>query len=231
MFMNSARDIRPDCKGCELLENLTHMHRLHDLLNKTYTTLGIGLVLFDQAGMMNYVNDQARSRLGLESGCSEFAAADLIKQHFFAEGHAKLDVAMSALYAGNITETVMITSTVCGQATVIMLERLAETCDDRCVAGIVMYLFDASRNMAVICTELARVFGLTKAETRLAEALVSGETTRAYSQAQGVSINTVYTHLKSLLSKTGVSRQAELVRLILDYSQSRLMPAHLVASD
>jgi len=227
--MNSERDLKRDCKGCELLETLTRMHRLHDLLNKTYTMLGIGLVLFDHAGITNYVNDQARRRFGLKEGYLELAAEDLIKQYFLAEDQAKLNAVVDALYAHRISETVVIGRTISEQMTVVMLERLSESCDDSCVAGVVMYLFDSSRNMGVVCGELARIFGLTKAETRLAEALASGDSTRGYSELQGVSINTVYTQLKSLLSKTGVSRQAELVRLVLEYAQSMLCADRLTS--
>lgn len=220
IHMNSARDIRPDCKGCELLETLTHMHRLHDLLNKTYTKLGVGLVLFDHAGLMSYVNDQARRRLDLAETALGLTAGDLIKQHFSPEEQGRLNAAMHALYEQAISETVMLSRTSGEQMTVVMLERFAESCDDSCVAGVVMYLFDSNRDINVVCGELARIFGLTKSEVRLAEALVGGDTTRGYSEAHGVSINTVYTHLKSLLSKTGVNRQAELVRLILEYAQT-----------
>jgi len=90
IHMNSARDIRPDCKGCELIETLTHMHRLHDLLNKTYTKLGVGLVLFDHAGVMTYVNDQARRRLDLAEAALRLTVGDLIKQHFRLKSRAGL---------------------------------------------------------------------------------------------------------------------------------------------
>lgn len=223
--MNSERDLKQDCKGCELLETLSRMHKLHDLLNKTYKTLGIGLVLFDHAGMAAYANDQARQRLGFEDESLGLVASALINQYFLVDDQPKLNALVDALYERRISETVMLSRTAAEQMTVVMLERLAESCDERCVAGVAMYLFDSNRNMNVVCGELARIFGLTKSEVRLAEALAGGDTTRGYSEAQGVSINTVYTHLKSLLSKTGVNRQAELVRLILEYAQTLPGPA------
>ncbi len=222
--MNSERDLKRDCKDCELLETLSRMHRLHDLLNKAYKTLGIGLVLFDHVGMAAYVNDQARQRLGFTDESIGLVASELVKQYFFVEDQPKLNALIDALYERRISETVMLSRTVGDHMAVVMLERLAESCDDCCVAGVAMYLFDSNRNMNVVCGELARIFGLTKSEVRLAEALAGGDTTRGYSEAQGVSINTVYTHLKSLLSKTGVNRQAELVRLILEYAQTLPAP-------
>lgn len=57
--------------------------------------------------------------------------------------------------------------------------------------------------------------GLTAAEHRLLVALVSGSSPQAYASAIHRSINTVRTHLKHLLAKTGCRRQADLVRMFI----------------
>jgi DNA-binding CsgD family transcriptional regulator len=62
---------------------------------------------------------------------------------------------------------------------------------------------------------LARLYGLSAAEARLAAALVGGKSLNGYAEARGVSRNTVRTQLKQVLAKTGVRRQAELVKLLL----------------
>lgn len=64
-------------------------------------------------------------------------------------------------------------------------------------------------------TRLARSFGLTPAELRLARHLADGGTLAAYAAEQNVSRNTARTHLSSIFQKTGVNRQADLVRLLL----------------
>lgn len=65
---------------------------------------------------------------------------------------------------------------------------------------------------------LRELFGLTPAEIRLVMALVRGQSVEEYAQNTGVSANTARTHVKRIYSKTGVSRQSELVRLLLKSS-------------
>ncbi|MGF2508686.1 helix-turn-helix transcriptional regulator, partial [Ralstonia pseudosolanacearum] len=62
---------------------------------------------------------------------------------------------------------------------------------------------------------LAALFDLTEAESRLASALVQGDTLEQYAQRRGVSIGTVRYQLKQVLSKTGTNRQSELMRKVL----------------
>ena len=63
---------------------------------------------------------------------------------------------------------------------------------------------------------LARAFGLTQAEARLAAALVAGHDLRAASERLGVSHHTARKYLQIAFSKMGVRRQADLVRRALE---------------
>lgn len=60
---------------------------------------------------------------------------------------------------------------------------------------------------------LARAYGLTPAESRLLLALSEGERLAAYAEQAGIALSTAKTHLRALFEKTGVNRQADLVRL------------------
>lgn len=61
---------------------------------------------------------------------------------------------------------------------------------------------------------LMAIFGLTPAEARCALLISDGRVPKEVAQALDVSINTVRTLLKRVFAKTGVDRQAALVRLI-----------------
>jgi DNA-binding CsgD family transcriptional regulator len=61
---------------------------------------------------------------------------------------------------------------------------------------------------------LQSLFGLTPAEAALTCALAEGKSVEDIARMNGISLNTVRTHLKNTLSKTGTSRQVELVALI-----------------
>ena len=58
-------------------------------------------------------------------------------------------------------------------------------------------------------------FGLTPAEATLALHLVAGETLRSAETKLSITYETARTHLKNIFSKTGTSRQAELVVTIV----------------
>lgn len=69
------------------------------------------------------------------------------------------------------------------------------------------------------------LFGLTQAEGRLVEGLVAGLTLDEYAQRRGVSAGTVRGQVKQVFAKTGVTRQAELVRLVLSSVAAQLAAA------
>lgn len=61
---------------------------------------------------------------------------------------------------------------------------------------------------------LRELFGLTGREAVIAADLVAGRSLSAIAAGQRIGIETVRSHLKQILAKTGTSRQAELVALI-----------------
>jgi DNA-binding CsgD family transcriptional regulator len=60
----------------------------------------------------------------------------------------------------------------------------------------------------------AATYGLTSAETRVLASLFSGRTVAETATDLGIATNTVKTHLDRIFAKTGVSRQADLMRLV-----------------
>jgi len=64
-------------------------------------------------------------------------------------------------------------------------------------------------------TRVAAMHGITRAEARLASMLADGVSLEESAAALLVSIQTVRSQLKSVFAKTGVTRQAELVALLL----------------
>ena len=67
---------------------------------------------------------------------------------------------------------------------------------------------------------LGELFELTPAEANVATLLARGLSLAQVSAAQGISQHTARAQLKSIFAKTGVSRQAELVRLVLKSAAS-----------
>lgn len=65
---------------------------------------------------------------------------------------------------------------------------------------------------------LATLFDLTPAEARVLRTIGSGTTSAGSSETLGISENTLKTHLNRIYAKTGMSRQADLVKLINEIS-------------
>jgi DNA-binding CsgD family transcriptional regulator/PAS domain-containing protein len=63
---------------------------------------------------------------------------------------------------------------------------------------------------------LTALFGLTPAEARLAVRLVNGFSLEEAAMSLGVSRNTAKSHLSAIFSKTGATRQTQLIQLILN---------------
>jgi DNA-binding CsgD family transcriptional regulator len=81
----------------------------------------------------------------------------------------------------------------------------------------VMYLRDPeSAAPRAFCEIARRMYGLTRTEAALAQNLVEGATLDEAAARLELSLNTARTYLRHMFSKTGVARQATLVRLLLN---------------
>lgn len=92
---------------------------------------------------------------------------------------------------------------------------LKGTARDRLDDGLHLVVLTESSSRNVPSVEfLKALFDLTPAEARLARELVRGSTLPEAAQAAGKSHETMRSHLKNLLRKTGTARQAELVGIL-----------------
>lgn len=80
-------------------------------------------------------------------------------------------------------------------------------------------LIDRASEPRIEPTVLRELFGLTEAETRVAEAYLTLDTVKDVARLIGISTNTVKKHLSAVYHKTGCTRQAQLVRLLMALSE------------
>ena len=81
-------------------------------------------------------------------------------------------------------------------------------------ASAMIFLNDASREVAPDASFLRETFRMSPAEVRLTERLLSGASLDEAAHTLGVTLNTVRTHLKSIFLKTGARRQSDLLRRV-----------------
>ena len=79
----------------------------------------------------------------------------------------------------------------------------------------VVFVSDPEVRQETPAALLQRLYGLTPAEARLAEAMAGGGPLKAAAERLGIGRETARSQLKQVYAKTGTHRQAELVRLLL----------------
>ena len=82
-------------------------------------------------------------------------------------------------------------------------------------AVAILYVGDPDRTVSFDYARIGKLYGLSKAESRVAALLASGYRLEQAAEMLGVAYETVRKHLKQIFSKTGTYRQAELVRMLV----------------
>ena len=81
--------------------------------------------------------------------------------------------------------------------------------------GALVLVVDPTRRGAIPAGWVEAILGLTPAESEVAVSLAGGMTIRGIAAATGRSPTTVRWHLRRICTKLGISRQVELVRLVM----------------
>ena len=88
----------------------------------------------------------------------------------------------------------------------------------RHVAALVL-IVDPSSQHRIAPALVAKTLGLTPAESQVAVWLAEGKSVNEIAIATGRSRDSIYWHLKQIYRKRHISRQADLVRLVLSITQ------------
>ena len=90
----------------------------------------------------------------------------------------------------------------------------------RCAAALV--LTPVTLPQAPPVELVQSLFDLTPAEARVARSLAAGKTVEDIATDRGTSANTIRTHVRGVLEKTGCNRQVDIVALLTAISSTRL---------
>jgi DNA-binding CsgD family transcriptional regulator len=82
-------------------------------------------------------------------------------------------------------------------------------------AAAAVFVASADGKPSLGVDAVAQAFDLTRAEAQVLELLAKGQTLAQAAAELGIAETTAKTHLMHIFSKTGVSRQADLVRLVM----------------
>lgn len=87
--------------------------------------------------------------------------------------------------------------------------------DNKRRPAVTLFLRDPDRKPQGAQEMMRKLFDLTPAESAIALLLMNGLTLEETAEESGISKNTARTHLRSIFAKTGATRQATLVRILL----------------
>ena len=195
-----------------------------------------GIIVANAAGMVLFMNRQAEAILGQNSGSDGTHASrglslerDGLRARLPRETASLRDLILRTgqTIAGNRTcpggAMSISRPGALGPLRVLVAPLPSSGRPGRCPAVV---LFVSAPELAGCpgAALLEQLLDLTPAESRLASALIGGKTVHAFAEEAGVSLNTARTHLKNVLQKTGVSRQAELIRLALTITGAWFQP-------
>lgn len=178
----------------------------------------IGVLYLDRRGMIVEANARARQLLGRRDGlrdeggflraCSALDEAKLGKLLSCVlprHGHAPVSGSLAFRRGALGPRLVM-------HATPVDAGRM--NFGARVPAALVLIL-EPGRTSAVDPDLIASTYGLTHAESLVAAALAKGESVRSIATATHRQESSVRWHVKQIHSKLGISRQADLVRMVL----------------
>jgi DNA-binding CsgD family transcriptional regulator len=181
--------------------------------------LRVGVILLDQAGAIIAMNREAHRTVALNDGLFvskeglSAASVSLKNELLAATGRAALTAQGEGSSAGGLFSIPRPSGKRPFHLAVSPIGRDAFGPGIRTPA-VIVFVTDPDQQPESLADALARIFGLTRAEARLADYLRQGETMVETAEKLGISHNTARTHLQHIYEKTGTKHQGELVRLL-----------------
>jgi len=203
--------LRPHIARAALMSARLHLERAR-AASATLAALGLAALLVDEAGkvldanplieeLQGYIRWRAFDRVSL---CDK-AADQLLREAIAGIEHGEDGNVRSFPVRRSSPLEAMVMH-------VIPIRLSARDIFDRCVAALILTPVTLPQAPPV---ELVRsLFDLTPTEARVARDLAGGKTVEDIAVDCGISPNTVRTHVRGVLQKTGRSRQADVVALL-----------------
>jgi DNA-binding CsgD family transcriptional regulator len=205
-------------RGLQAGERHKRLQSVQRIALDTLDAMPIGVVLLDGGGAMLAANRFAREVLESESGLF-MSAAGLGVQ--LSGGRLKL----RDLIVGGPNRGADRSAEVQGFALPREMGRRAVTlllvpvqdflhAREREDPVAILFIADPQRSVEMDPRRLSRIYGLSRAEARVAALLAGGKRLDDVASSLGLTYETVRKHLKQIFAKTGTERQADLVRTL-----------------
>jgi DNA-binding CsgD family transcriptional regulator len=173
--------------------------------------LNLGILVLDVEGRITFANRAAKALLQGRGGKDR------------REGRAALDRIRAATARREAAEGCFTPSTANRKSLIVLSVPSHNNDPGTGASSSILFLADPTVEAELDLRPITRLYGLTRAETRLLQALVGGERVGTYAKQAGITLNTAKGYLKQLFSKTQIRRQSDLLRLVLSNPLLRLV--------
>jgi DNA-binding CsgD family transcriptional regulator len=207
-------------KGIVLYDRITKVQGEHRLALDALDSVPLGIILFDVRCRILNMNRAAREILTQNDGL--LAAKDGLTAAVVSENRQLQrflrDAALTARGDGLSSGGSMAITRPSGRRPfTLLVSPISAGVPFREVnqGAVLVFVSDPESIAHMPHVVLGHLYGLTAAESRVAESLVRGETLVETADRFGISHNTARTHLQRIYEKTGTSHQGQLLRLLL----------------
>lgn len=207
-------------RALEMYSRIKRNEAEKEILEQTFDRLTIGTIILDGRGRLIDANAVAR-RIAGETEAVSFVGGVVALCH--ADSNAKLQRTIREALAwreqGHASPFVAALRVECAVGpTLGLLIRATPpsiTYPTDASPAVTIYIADSAQQQLASERLVAQLFGLTPSEAFLATLLANGFTLTEAAEKLDVTENTVRNYAKKVFAKTGVNRQADLVRLVL----------------
>jgi len=206
-------------KAVEVNRTFTLLRESHRAVMSALDYVRIGIAIVARNGALIVGNQELRRILDLKDGVglSRTGRLECARASLSAElASAIAETSATSAGDGEATERLLLLERRSGNRP--FLVEVAPLRDitgelERGFAGAVVFLIDPENAEAISTERLSRFFSLSQAEGEVIRAMVDGLSAGEIADLRGTKVDTVRSQFKSIYSKTGVHRRADLVRL------------------
>lgn len=210
------------------LRRALHIHNLIDrseslgtLYSQAIGRLSVGTLVLDETGKVLEQNLIARELLAANDGLKLVGGR---LEASYPSDNRELQQLIRSAFARHSGDPLTVASAMSvsrpsGQVNLgVVVEPVPsqEWAEGKGQPAVLVYIRDAAGKSQASTAAAKQLFNLTPAETALAMELANGLSLEEAAEALNIRRNTARAHLRSIFSKTGVRRQTELVRIILN---------------
>lgn len=181
-----------------------------ELPRRILDSMSVGALIADQSGQVQFANAAAEEILGENDGLTRRDNRIQAARSF------ETNNLLAAVREGQATGhgALLIARPSGKQSYAIVVTPLTASGDTKAPRALV-FVSDLAHRNNELAPRLSQLFGLSKAEARVAAGIAEGRRLTEIAQEFDVRMPTVRTQLRAVLKKVGATRQADLVRIVL----------------